>query len=140
MKILLPVDGSLYTKRMLGYIAARQELLGPGHSYTALHVVSAVPPHAARFLDRRTLDDYYTSEAEQVLEPVREFGRQNGWALTELRRSGHAPDVIATEAKDGGYDLIVMGSHGMSSLGSAVLGSVASGVLARCQVPVLLIR
>jgi nucleotide-binding universal stress UspA family protein len=33
-----------------------------------------------------------------------------------------------------------MGSHGQSALGNVVLGSVASGVLARCDVPVLLIR
>jgi len=33
-----------------------------------------------------------------------------------------------------------MGTHGHSSLGNVILGSVASGVLARCKVPVLLIR
>jgi nucleotide-binding universal stress UspA family protein len=33
-----------------------------------------------------------------------------------------------------------MGSHGHSALGNIVLGSVATGVLARCTVPVLLIR
>jgi nucleotide-binding universal stress UspA family protein len=36
--------------------------------------------------------------------------------------------------------LIVMGSHGHSSLGNVVLGSVANRVLARCKTPVLLIR
>jgi nucleotide-binding universal stress UspA family protein len=33
-----------------------------------------------------------------------------------------------------------MGTHGRSSLGNVVLGSVASGVLARSRRPVLLIR
>ena len=46
MKIRLPVDGSAYTKRMLGYIAAHDELLGPGHEYTLFTVVMRVPPHA----------------------------------------------------------------------------------------------
>jgi nucleotide-binding universal stress UspA family protein len=33
-----------------------------------------------------------------------------------------------------------MGSHGHTALGNLALGSVATGVLARCKVPVLLIR
>ena len=34
MKVLLPVGGSDYTKRMLSYIAAHNELLGARHGYT----------------------------------------------------------------------------------------------------------
>ncbi|WP_280156486.1 universal stress protein [Piscinibacter sp. XHJ-5] len=37
-------------------------------------------------------------------------------------------------------DLIVMGTHGHTALGHVVLGSVASGVLARCKAPLLLVR
>jgi nucleotide-binding universal stress UspA family protein len=37
-------------------------------------------------------------------------------------------------------DLIVMGTHGHSALGNVVMGSVATGVLARCKAPVLLIH
>ena len=36
MKILLAVDGSDYTRRMLSYLTTHDELLGPGHRYTAL--------------------------------------------------------------------------------------------------------
>ena len=32
-----------------------------------------------------------------------------------------------------------MGTHGHSALANAVLGSVAQGVLARCQLPMLLV-
>ena len=39
MKILLPVDGSDFTQRMLRYIAEHDELLGPGHDYTAFTAV-----------------------------------------------------------------------------------------------------
>ena len=52
MKVLLAVDGSDYTKRMLAYLAAHRELLGPGHEYTAVTVVTRIPPHAARHIDR----------------------------------------------------------------------------------------
>jgi hypothetical protein len=40
MKILLPVDGSQYTKRMLGYVAAHEELFGPQHEFVFATVVT----------------------------------------------------------------------------------------------------
>ena len=52
MKILVAVDGSPYTKRMLAYLAAHDEWLGDKHQYTVLHVVPAVPPRAAAVLDK----------------------------------------------------------------------------------------
>jgi nucleotide-binding universal stress UspA family protein len=140
MKILLPVDGSDYTKRMLGYLAAHDELLGAGHEYTAFTAVAPVPPHAARFLDRVTLERYYQEEAEEVLRPVKRFAEQHGWTIHVAHAAGHAADSIAAFAQAEKPDLVVMGTHGHSTLGNVILGSVASGVLARCTLPVLLIR
>ena len=53
---------------------------------------------------------------------------------------GPAAEEIAAIGEAEKVDLIVMGTHGHSSLGNVILGSVASGVLARCKLPVLLIR
>jgi nucleotide-binding universal stress UspA family protein len=139
MKVLLAVDGSDYTKRMLVYLADHGELLGPSHDYTAMTVVTAIPPHAARHVDRNTLAEYYRDEAEKVLGPLQEAAARRGWKLATVALHGRASDEIATFAQSGNFDLIVMGTHGHSALGSLVLGSVASGVLARARKPVLLI-
>ena len=140
MKILLPVDGSPYTKRMLSYIAAHDELLGPGHSYIVFTAVVPIPAYARRFLDRATVDGYYNEQAEAVLAPVRAFAEQQHWTVRIAHTHGHAADAIAAIAETEKADLIVMGTHGHSALGNMVLGSVASGVLARSKVPVLLVR
>ena len=140
MKILLAVDGSHVTRRMLSYIAAHDELLGPGHEYTLVTVVPPVPSYAATFLEAKTLDVYYREEAEKVFHPIRSFTEQQGWNVKLVHASGHAAEVIAALAESGHADLVVMGAHGHSSLANVVLGSVATGVLARCKVPVLLIR
>ena len=140
MKILLPVDGSDYTKRMLSYIAVHDELLGPDHQYTMMTVASYIPARAATFMTRGTIDEYYRDEAEDVLRPVRKYAEQHGWAIREVHVNGHAAEEIAKFAEAEKFDLVVMGSHGHSSLANMVLGSVATGVLARCTVPVLLIR
>lgn len=140
MKILLAVDGSSYTKRMLAYVAAHDELLGPHHQYIALTAVTPVPANASRFLDRATVEGYYQEQAEEVLKPVRAFAEQQHWALRAEQVHGYAPQAIADFANRERVDLIVMGSHGHGALVNAVLGSVATGVLARTQAPVLLVR
>jgi nucleotide-binding universal stress UspA family protein len=139
MKVLLAVDGSEYTKRMLAYLAAHDDLLGPGHEYTALNVVTPIPPHAARHIARQTLDDYYRDEAAKVLDSVSEIAAQRGWKLATLYRQGHAAEEISAFAERERFDLIVMGTHGHSALGKLVLGSIAAGVLANSSGPVLLI-
>ena len=70
MKILVAVDGSPFTKRMLGYIAAHDEWLGPRHAYTVLTVVPPVPPRAASVLAKDVLDSYYSDEADKVFKPM----------------------------------------------------------------------
>jgi nucleotide-binding universal stress UspA family protein len=140
MKILLAVDGSDTTKRMLSYLAAHDELLGQGHTHTVLTVVPPVPPHAARFIGQAQLDDYQASEAAAVLAPIRAFVQQQGWAVSFEHRVGPAAQTIAGFAQSGGFDLLVMGTHGHSALGNMVFGSITTGVLARPTPPVLLIR
>jgi len=140
MKILLPVDGSEFTKRMLAYVVERDELLGKAHEYIAFTVVPPLPAHSSRFLDEATIRSFYDEGAEQVLDPVRRFAAQQALNLRCESRVGHAADTIAEFARAEKPDLIVMGSHGHGAVGSAFLGSVAVGVLSRCRVPVLLIR
>lgn len=140
MKILLPVDGSQYTQRMLSYLAEHKELLGAGHEYLIFTSVAAVPPTAAHFIRGETLENYYQDHAEVVLRPVKAFADQQGWTIRVAHAAGPAADTIAAFAEIEKPDLIVMGSHGHSALGSMMLGSVSTGVLARCKIPLLLIR
>jgi nucleotide-binding universal stress UspA family protein len=140
MKIALPIDGSRYTKRMLGYVAAHDDLLGKGHEYFLFTAVPRLSSRAAAFFDRSTLDEHYASEADKVLRPARSFAERRGWTVHTAHAAGHAADEIAAFAKARRVELIVMGAHGHSALASVVLGSVTQGVLARCKLPVLLVR
>ena len=140
MKILVAVDGSSYCKRMLAYLAAHDEWLGPAHKYTIVHAVPAVPPGAAAALSKQTLQSYYDDEAEKVLGTVRSFFTQQQLSAEFVVKVGHAAESIASLAEEGRFDLVMMGSHGHSSLANLVLGSVATKVMAQCGVPVLLVR
>ena len=140
MKILIAVDGSPFTKRMLAYLTAHDEFPGAGHEYTVLHTVAPVPPRAAAVLDKATLDGYYADEAEKVFKPIRTFLTRQGLDAKYVHKVGHAGETIAALADKGRYDLLVMGSHGHGTLTNLVMGSVATKVLAKCKVPVLLVR
>jgi nucleotide-binding universal stress UspA family protein len=141
MKILVAADGSSFTKRMLAYLAAHDEWLGGAHQYTVLHSVPSVPPRAAAVIDKATLRAYYDDEAEKVLKPIRAyFGKKRDLQVDYVVKAGAAADNIVSVADKGRFDLVVMGSHGHSTLGNLVMGSVATKVLARSKVPVLLVR
>lgn len=140
MKILVAVDGSAYTKRMLAYLAAHDEWLGDHHQYTVLHGVPAVPPRAAAVLDKALLRSYYNDEAEKVFKPIRAFFDKQRLKAEYVAKVGTVADSIATLAEKGGYDLLVMGSHGHGNLANLVMGSVATKVMAHCRTPMLLVR
>jgi nucleotide-binding universal stress UspA family protein len=140
MKILLAVDGSHVTKRMLAYIAAHDELMQPGTTFTVLTVVLPLSRFAGPALGRATLDAYYKEEADAVLQPIRAFAKQQNWQVSFEHVVGLPAQAIAEAANTQAFDMVVMGTHGHSSLANVVMGSVATGVLARCKVPVLLIR
>ena len=140
MKVLLSVDGSEYTRRILDYVESKPDLLGSRHEYTLFTVVAPLPVHAARHIDRATIDDYYKDQADDVLKAGSQLAATPGWKLRIDSRIGHASDVIAEYAQAGGFDLIVMGTQGSGALASMLLGSVTRGVLARCTVPLLLVR
>jgi len=140
MKILVAADGSDYTKRMLGYLAAHDEWLGPAHQYIVVNSVPAVPPRAAAVLDRELLRSYYADTAEAVFKPIRTFFKKQGITAEFIAKVGNAGDVISRLAEAQKFDLLIMGSHGHGALGNLVLGSVASKVLAGCKTPVLIVR
>ncbi len=141
MKILVPVDGSPFTKRMLAYLAAHDEWLGDAHHYTLLHVSPAVPPHAAAALDKSVLQGHYADQSDKVFKPIRSFfGKQKINNAEFVAKVGPAAETIATLATKGKFDLVMMGSHGHGLLGNLVLGSVTNKVMAHCGVPVLVVR
>ena len=140
MNILLAVDGSPYTKKMLAYLAAHEEMLGAGHTYTSLTVQPQLPPRARAALGKEVVDRYYQEEGEKVLAPVGKFLGRHGVDARSMIKVGAAGETIAKVAQSGKFDLIVMGTHGHGALGKLVMGSVSTQVLAKCDVPVLLVR
>jgi nucleotide-binding universal stress UspA family protein len=140
LKILIAVDGSAYTKRMLAFIAAHDEWLAPQHSYTVLYCVPPIPHRAAAFAETEQAQAFYNDDAEAVFKPIRSFFKQHRIWPTFVQRIGLAGPTIAKLAEQKKFDLVMLGTHGRGAFAGLVLGSVATKVLALCRTPVLLIR
>ena len=139
MKILLAVDGSPYTKKMLAYMAAH-ELFSAKNDYTAVTAQLVLPSQARAALGKELVHKYYEDEGLRVMAPVTKYLLRHGITAKCLWKTGKPGELIAKTATEGKFDLVVMGSHGHGALLSLVMGSVATEVLAGCKVPVLIVR
>ena len=111
MKILLPVDGSKFTKQMLAWLATHEEWLSGQHEFTILTVTPAIPPHAASVFSVEDLKEYYENCSEAVFKPIRKFLAKHDLATRYEAKVGHPPEVIANLAWEGGtlgamYELV----------------------------------
>jgi nucleotide-binding universal stress UspA family protein len=140
MKILLAVDGSAYSKKMLAYLTTHSELFGPNNAYHLFTVQPALPPRARAALGKEVVNNYYAEESEKVLAPVSRFLLRHGIDAASSWKIGPAGETIAKMAESGKFDLLIMGSHGHGALANLVMGSVATQVIASSKVPVLLVR
>jgi nucleotide-binding universal stress UspA family protein len=140
MKILVPVDGSKYSKAAVDFIGSRTTLIGRDPAVELLNVQVPIPVRAARIVGKSVADAYYADEADKALKSALKALQKAGLEATTRVRVGHAGEEIAAAADADKVDLIVMGTHGHGALAGMLLGSVTNAVLARTKKPMLLIR
>lgn len=137
-KILLPVDGSknsLLAKRNAIALATAME------SKILLVYITGAIPAIITGKPREEAVKAQQEEADLVLAPYRAFLIEHKVPYNELVvPSFNAGDEICKIAREESCDLIVMGSRGLSDLEGMVMGSVTHRVLARCSIPVLVVR
>jgi nucleotide-binding universal stress UspA family protein len=130
--ILVPVDGSPPSLAALSHAVALAE--DSGARLDVLHVetpdtfsTEATSPTPDELED--AMDDAF-DDASTRLE-----GR-----VSRLTIRGEPVRTIIETARDGHYDLVVLGTHGRVGRLHALLGSVAEGVVRNAPCPVLTVR
>lgn len=140
MKILVPVDGSRYSRAAIDFIASRATLAGASPDVQLLNVQLPVPVRAARLIGKDAVTTYYDDESKKALKGALSTLKRAGLAASTDYAVGHPAEAIAQRADETDVDLIAMGSHGHGALASLLFGSVTLGVLGRTKKPLLLLR
>lgn len=138
-RVLATLDGSRLARAVLepaARLAAtlRAELL-------LLRVVE--PPQYTSLYGLPPLEYDLEADLERArrdLERSAEQVRGRGLAVRVLADSGRPGPTIAAVAHEQGVDTIAMATHGRGGLTRLLMGSVASEVLHRARVPLLLVR
>jgi nucleotide-binding universal stress UspA family protein len=79
-------------------------------------------------------------ELLDYLEGLSVFIQESGSKVDVAARLGDPAREIIDFAREGGFDLIVMATHGRSGLNELVQGSIAEAVVKSGVTPVLLVR
>jgi universal stress protein A len=144
-RVLVAIDFSDDSKLALekaAYLATRL-----GAELDVLHVWEApvfVPPESIMIeaaLGGQTLVDLVEKRSSRELDAFVADARARGISIVRvLSERGQPSLVIVQVAQRGGYDLLVLGTHGRTGLPYAILGSVAERVVRHAHCPVLTVR
>jgi nucleotide-binding universal stress UspA family protein len=136
--ILVALDGSDAAERALAQAIDLAEAEG-----ARLTLISVAAPSRWRLASPYVLpfpdDDELERQAQSVVDEA-EALVPDGVPVSTVVRSGPAAKAILDRVEAGQHDLVVMGSRGLGTAGSLILGSVSRAVLAHSPVPVLIAR
>ena len=145
-KILVPTDGSKTAQKAGAYAVGLAKQL-----HASIIVMSVVDK---RFMVSRTvlfkpssryvaesIGDYQQEAAERYTRELKKLCGKKGVQSRTVIKQGHPVEEIVKEAEKSKAGLVVMGSHGLSALAAATLGSVTYGVIHKdTTIPVLVVR
>jgi nucleotide-binding universal stress UspA family protein len=145
-KILVPTDGSKAARKAAMYAVDLAKQLKA--TVIALSIIDkrsfmgqTVPAGKTSRHVIEPIEDYLREAAEGYAGEIKKLCDKNGVQSKTVITKGHPVEEIVKEAKKAKADLIVMGAHGRSALGAAVLGSVAYGVIHKdTKIPVLVVK
>jgi nucleotide-binding universal stress UspA family protein len=136
-KILVATDGSDNALRAARKIA---ELVKRQPAQVTLLCAAYVP---SRYRDDLgdEITESFLEDGRQALRFTQEVFQKSGLDCTiRMIRDRHPAEAILSEAHEGGYDLIALGSRGLSRRDAKRLGSISHEVAERARCSVLLVR
>ena len=152
-KILVPLDGSEHSLRALE-IAVQIAKKFDG-KITLIHLYSVgvrpiIMPEPTTLTPSR-VPVMAPAEFSKVVEAARKAGTNiladgekrvetEGVQVEKLLKEGHTVQEILKTAREGEFDLIVMGARGVSKIREILLGSVSDGVIRNAPCPVLVTK
>jgi nucleotide-binding universal stress UspA family protein len=149
LRVGIALDGSAYGEAAADLVLARRALFGPQPEITLLHAVESRvgallpadrPDEGLSLPTPTAIEAAQRAAFDAVVAPIRERFAGAGIKVKEAFIVGPAAEQIAAFATAAPLDILVLGSHGRGALTSALMGSVAWSIAARCSTPLLMVR
>jgi nucleotide-binding universal stress UspA family protein len=140
--ILLAVDGSesaLSAARKVVELAACLKAM-PRVELITVHLPVPQVGGLSNVVSRETVDRYYREEGEAALAGARKVLESAGIAYSAHVFVGKPAHTIVEQAERLGCEAIFMGSRGLSTVESVLVGSCATKVLHLARIPVVLVH
>lgn len=132
-KILVPLDGSSYSKRALDLaisIAKNRDI-----SITGIHVIR-MPIEFSNEIKKQ-----YQKNAEKIINTASNISEKANIPFKQkITTNGYVGKEITKFAENNKIDLIIIGSRGPNSIAEMFLGSVANYVMIKSKIPVLIVK
>ncbi len=136
-KILVAYDGSEGAERTLemGLELARRH----GAALWALAVQERLPRFSATMDEIKEEKDFADQHYGKLLDLARDRAREAGIELKTILRPGHPAKTIIDVAREGGFDLVLIGASGLSGVWR-FLGTTAEKVIRHAPCSVVIVR
>jgi nucleotide-binding universal stress UspA family protein len=152
-KILVPLDGSEHSLKALEIATQIGKRFGGKISLIHVYSVEVRPiimPEPTT-LTPPTIPVMTPEEVSKAVQLARNVGariladgeqkvKAEEVQVESLLKEGHTVQEIIRTAKEGKFDLIVIGGRGISKIRELLLGSVTDGVIHHASCPVLVIK
>lgn len=136
-KILVPIDGSESSLHALNRAVNIAKKFDSKITLINVYWISAFRLTPAQLVDY-VVD--IRKAGEEILEEGKSIVKAEGVSVESILKEGHIVGEILKTAKEGNYDLIVMGARGVSKIREILLGSVSYGVVSHSTVPVMIVK
>jgi len=136
-KILVALDGSDQS-----FVALENALdIAVGCRVAEMEVMTVVPTYAVIGVPPMNVDKAEKYAQDTVAKAVKVAKERVPGILVKTKVvDGHPAQMIVQEARDGKYDLIVVGRGGHGGVPKNELGSVSRRVVEQATIPVLVIK
>src|SRR5215472_11850140 len=143
-EVLMPIDRSEYREKILAYAIALTKAWGA--ELTAIHVIDpgrGIPGGRVKEKEQEREDEARREAETLVLNAIDPFIDKEGLRIKKeviIKRSDSVSKSIITYARQNKFDVIVIGTKGMTAVEEFFLGSVANNVIHHAHCPVFAIR
>jgi nucleotide-binding universal stress UspA family protein len=137
-RILVAYDGSAGSRTALGYAIELAKAFDA--ELVSISVEEHLPYYAASISEVKGTKEQVDEHFRVLVKEAHDTAALSGVEMETIVQQGHEVERIVAAAKEGNFDLLVIGHHGHSRIFERAMGSTAQSLLRHAPCPVLVAK